>query len=235
MNGNKFVDLARPWQGLESLDLNISKDSSYRERSYSPCNKSFRFCPQKSQWPTYKSEISQGLLESRGDSPEHAAPLGAGIEHCSSAHEGWLLQAPLHAAVPGAHHDGRVGRGGPVRAPVHREGRRLVATARHPRGPQADLVEVGGEVVGGDLETSLWCGSLPGQRTPRLRPATVSVVAWTEGPAVTETAVLSTLGSAARQYRGGIRTQSDHVVWDSLQLKPGVSLVGHRAKARLLR
>ena len=128
--------------GLESLDLNISKDSSYREHSYSPCNKSFRFCPPKFQWPTYKSEISQGLLETRGDSPEHTAPLAAGIVHCSSAHEGWLLQAPLHAAVPGADHNGRVGRGGPVRAPVHREGRRLVATARHPRGPQADLVEV---------------------------------------------------------------------------------------------
>ena len=153
-------------QGLESLDLNISKDSSYREHSYSPCNKSFRFCPQKFQWPTYKSEISQGLLESRGDSPEHAAPLGGWIVDRSSAHESRFLQAALHTAEPGAHHDGRVGRGGPVRAAVHREGRRLVATTRHPRGSQADLVEVGGEVVGGDLEASLRCGSLPGQRTP---------------------------------------------------------------------
>ena len=175
------------------------------------------------------------MLESRGDSPEHAAPLGGWIVHSSSAHEGWFLQAALHAAVPGADHNGRVGRRGPVRAAVHREGRRLVATAGHPRGPQADLVEVGREVVGGDLEASIGRRSLPGQRTPGLRPPAVSVVAWAEGPAATETAVLSTLGSAARQHRGGVGPQSDHVVWDSLQLKPRVSLVGHRAKAGLLR
>ena len=169
------------------------------------------------------------------DSPEHAAPVGAGIVDGSPAHEGRLLQAPLHAAVPGAHHDGRVGRGGPVRPPVHREGRRLVAAGRHPRGPQADLVEVGGEVVGGDLERSLGCWSLPGQRTPGLRPPAVSVVAGAEGPAVTETAVLSTLGRTARQHGGRLGAQPDDVVRDSLELKPRGSLVGHRAKARLLR
>ena len=100
---------------------------------------------------------------------------------------------------------------------------------------EADLVEVGGEVVGGDLEAALGARPLPGERTPGLRPPAVLVVAGAEGPAVTETAVLSTLGSAARQHRGGLRPQSDHVVRDSLQLKPGVSLVGHRAQAGLLR
>ena len=38
-------------------DMNISKDSSYRERSYSPCNKSFRSSPLKSLLVTWKSVI----------------------------------------------------------------------------------------------------------------------------------------------------------------------------------
>ena len=90
-------------------------------------------------------------------------------------------------------------------------------------------------MVGGDLEAALGARPLPGERTPGLRPPAVLVVAGAEGPAVTEPAVLATLGSAARQYGVRVRPQADDVVRDSLQLKPGVSLVAERAQARLLR
>ena len=172
--------------------------------------------------------------ESCRDSPEHAAPVGGRIVQSGPADEVWLLETALHAAVPGAGDDGRVGRGGPVCAAVDREGRRPVAAARHPRGPEADLVEVRREVVGRQLQASLRCRSLPGQRAPGLRPAAVSIVARAEGPAVAEAPVLPALGGAARQHGVRVGPQADDVVRDSLELKPGVSLVAQRAQTRLL-
>ena len=205
---------------LHIIRVSVSGHRSFNGRPRNP--KSVRSCWRETR-------------ERWRNSPEHAAPVGGRIVESGPADELWLLQTSLHAALPGAHHDGGVGRRGPVGAAVHREGRRLVAAARHPRGPQADLVEVRGEVVGCDLEVSLRCRSLPGQRTPGLRPAPVSIVARAEGPAVTETSVLATLGGAARQHGVRVGPQSDHVVRSSLQLKPGVSLVAQRAQARLLR
>ena len=90
-------------------------------------------------------------------------------------------------------------------------------------------------MVGGDLESSVRLGSVPGERTPRLCPATVRVVAGSEGPAVTETPVLYTLGGTARHHRVRVGAQPDHVVRDALQLKPGIPLVRHRANTGLLR
>ena len=179
-------------------------------------------------------ELLRETRERSRNSPEHAAPVGGRIVQCGPADEVWLLETALHAAVPGAGDDGRVGRGGPVCAAVHREGRRPVATARHPRGPEADLVEVRREVVGRHLQASLRCRPLPGQRAPGLRPAAVSIVARAEGPAVAEAPVLPALGGAARQHGVRVGPQADDVVRDSLELKPGVSLVAQRAQTRLL-
>ena len=90
-------------------------------------------------------------------------------------------------------------------------------------------------MVGGDLESSVRLWSVPGEGTPRLCPPAVRVVPGSEGPAVTETPVLQTLGGTAGHHRVRVGAEPDHVVRDALQLEPGVPLVRHRAHTGLLR
>ena len=90
-------------------------------------------------------------------------------------------------------------------------------------------------MVGSGLEGALWLRPVPGQGAQGLRPPPVRVVAGPEGPAVTQTPVLATLGTAAPHHGVRVGAQPDDVVRDARQLIAGVSFVGDGAKTRILR